>query len=119
MPREMIGCCGAYCKTCKVYVQGLCKGCKTGYDTGERDISKAKCAIKVCCIRRGLSSCADCEAYGDCGMVSAFYAHESYKYKKYKQATEYIRAQGYEAFLRNADCWNGAYGAYNVPAELK
>ena len=32
----------------------LCKGCKIGYDTGERDIAKAKCAMKVCCVRRGL-----------------------------------------------------------------
>jgi hypothetical protein len=35
-------------------------GCKLGYDFGERDLSKAKCEIKVCCFReRGLATCAD------------------------------------------------------------
>ena len=114
-----IGCCGAYCKTCKVYAQNLCKGCKIGYDTGERDLSKAKCEMKVCCVRRGLVSCADCEAYETCETLLAFYGHDSYKYKKYKQATEYIRVHGYEAFLRSADRWNGAYGAYDEPTEPK
>ena len=111
----LIGCCGAYCKTCKVYTQNLCKGCKTGYDTGERDIQKAKCAMKVCCIQRGQTSCADCETYDTCETLAAFYGHESYKYKKYRQATEYIRANGYEPFLRLAARWSGAYGAYDEP----
>lgn len=119
MSKAEIGCCGAYCKTCKVYAQNLCKGCKIGYDTGERDLSKAKCAMKVCCVRRGLVSCASCEAYATCVTLAEFYGHESYKYKKYKQATEYIRAYGYEAFLRQADRWNGAYGAYDEPTEPK
>lgn len=114
-----IGCCGAYCKTCKVFAQNLCKGCKIGYDSGERDLSKAKCAIKVCCVRRGLVSCADCEEYASCETLAAFYGHEGYKYKKYRQATEYIRANGYEAFLRCAECWRGAYGAYDEPIEPK
>lgn len=115
MPMESLGCCGAYCRTCQVFAQGACKGCKLGYDTGKRDISKAKCAMKVCCVRRALVSCADCEAYGSCEILAAFYAHESYKYKKYKQATEYIRARGYDAFFRQADQWRGAYGGYDEP----
>lgn len=112
-----IGCCGAYCKTCKVYVQNLCKGCKIGYDAGQRDLSKAKCAMKVCCIRREFVSCADCEGYETCETLAAFYGHESHKYKKYRQATEFIRAYGYEAFLRNADRWNGAYGSCDTSSD--
>jgi len=73
--------------------------------------------MKVCCVRRGLVSCADCEAYASCETLAAFYGHESYKYKKYKQATEYIRAHGYETFLLNADRWNGAYGPLEVPVD--
>jgi hypothetical protein len=119
MSREMLGCCGAYCKTCKVYAQDLCKGCKIGYGTGERDLSMAKCAMKVCCIRRGLDSCADCEAYETCETLLAFYGHESYKYRKYKQATLFIRTHGYDAFFRLADRWNGAYGSYDKPAGPK
>ena len=105
----LVGCCGAYCKTCKEYTQNRCKGCKIGYDSGNRDIQKAKCAMKICCIRSGLASCADCETYNTCAILASFYAHASYKYKKYKQATQYIRINGYEPFLRLASRWSGAY----------
>lgn len=115
MSAYLLGCCGAYCRTCRLYTQGACKGCKVGYDTGKRDISKAKCAMKICCVRRRLDSCADCAAYDSCELLSAFYGHESYKYKKYRQASEYIRAHGYDAFFRIADCWHGAYGGYDEP----
>jgi hypothetical protein len=58
---RFIGCCGAFCKTCKAFIEGFCKGCKLGYDKGERDIGKAKCKMKVCCFReRKLETCADC-----------------------------------------------------------
>jgi len=113
MSKELLGCCGAYCQTCKVYAQNLCKGCKVGYDTGERDIARAKCAMKVCCVKRGLMSCADCADYNACEILQSFYANDSYKYKKYKQATEFIRANGYDAFFQIADGWRGAYGAYD------
>ena len=44
-----IGCCGAYCKTCRMASTGSqCKGCKLGYEEGQRDINKAKCKIKTC-----------------------------------------------------------------------
>ncbi len=112
MSKELLGCCGAYCRTCKAYTQ-QCKGCKVGYDTGERDLAKAKCAMKVCCVKRGLVSCADCAEYALCETLASFYAHESYKYKKYQQATEFIRAHGYDAFFRVADHWRGAYGSYD------
>ena len=111
MSQLLVGCCGAYCKTCKVSIQGICKGCKVGYDTGEREISKAKCAMKVCCVRRGLISCADCADYDSCETLAAFYGHASYKYQKYREATAYIREHGYDAFLQLADQWSGAYGA--------
>ena len=38
---EEIGCCGAYCKTCREY-QKACKGCKQGYLDGSRDLSRAR-----------------------------------------------------------------------------
>ena len=52
-----IGCCGAYCRTCmeqqkqKYPNERTCLGCKLGYESGKRDLSKAKCEIKVCCFR--------------------------------------------------------------------
>ena len=111
MSVEEIGCCGAYCGTCKAY-NTTCKGCKIGFVSGERDISKAKCKIKICCVSKQLNSCADCQLYDDCEIVQSFHNHEGYKYGKYKQAIAYIKSNGYEKFLKKADKWNGAYGKY-------
>lgn len=107
-----IGCCGAYCGTCSVLKEQACKGCKSGYENGERDISKAKCKIKVCCICRKQQSCADCKEYNSCSTVNDFYNKNGYKYGKYKQATEYIKENGYDAFIKIADKWNNAHGKY-------
>ena len=43
--------CCLYCKTCQEFIKGFCKGCKLGYDSGERDINRAKCKIKLCCFK--------------------------------------------------------------------
>ena len=111
MAIEEIGCCGAYCRTCRAY-GNPCKGCKAGYDTGERDIEKARCQIKVCCVTRKHSTCAGCADFGDCPTLGGFYAKSGYKYGKYRQALEYIRTKGYVAFLTVAVKWTGAYGRY-------
>lgn len=107
-----IGCCGAYCKTCKPFNSGACKGCKIGYDTGERDVTKEKCKMKVCCIERGYDSCADCHETESCSTINEFYGKKGYKYGKYQQATGFIRENGYEEFLKIADNWTNAYGKY-------
>jgi hypothetical protein len=107
-----IGCCGAYCKPCKVYQSGACRGCKAGYGSGGRDLLKAKCAVKVCCLQKGFQSCADCADAPVCETLQAFYQKNGYKYQKYRQATAFIRECGYDAFLAIADRWNGAYGRY-------
>lgn len=107
-----LGCCGAYCRTCKVFAAKACKGCKIGYENGERDITKAKCSIKRCCMEKQLFSCADCPEYDECPTIQEFHNHQGYKYGKYKQAIEYIRANGYEKFFQLADAWGNAYGIY-------
>ncbi|OPZ90454.1 MAG: hypothetical protein BWY74_02324 [Firmicutes bacterium ADurb.Bin419] len=112
MSVEEIGCCGAYCRTCSVFVQQACKGCKLGYENGERDISKAKCKIKVCCVKMQHKSCADCVEYSACTILNEFYDRNGYKYGKYKQATEYIKENGYDTFLNIADNWKNAHGKY-------
>lgn len=110
-PRIYIGCCGAYCKTCKPYIEGFCKGCKLGYDAGERDISKAKCKIKLCCFGdHEFATCADCLSLESCDIIGDWFAKNGYKYKKYKQAIEFIKENGYQRFIRLADKWNNAYG---------
>jgi hypothetical protein len=107
-----IGCCGAYCRTCTAFREQVCKGCKIGYENGEREISKAKCKIKVCCINSKHQSCADCNEYAACNTVNDFYNKNGYKYRKYKQATEFIKKYGYDAFFEIADNWKNAHGRY-------
>jgi len=112
-PGRYIGCCGAYCSTCKPYVTGFCKGCKLGYDSGGRDISISKCKIKLCCFRdRNLETCADCPEMESCSIIGNLYAQNGYKYKKCRQAVEFIRNNGYGEFIRIAGQWKGAYGKY-------
>lgn len=108
-----IGCCGAYCKTCRALSDKTCHGCKLGYQNGDRDINKAKCKIKVCCLKKSYHSCADCKDIISCQIVNEFYSKNGDKYRKYKQATDYIRKDGYDKFLSIADHWKNAYGKYN------
>ena len=109
---EKIGCCGAYCKTCREF-EKTCKGCKLGYLDGSRDLGRAKCRMKKCCLTKGHITCADCEEYEHCETVQAFLNHSVYKYSKYKQALEYIRAHDYAAFMKTAENWKNAYGKYH------
>lgn len=108
---EEIGCCGAYCKTCREF-QKTCKGCKLGYLDGSRDLGRAKCKIKKCCLTKEHNTCADCKEYAGCEIVQAFIQHPGYKYTKYKQALEFIRAHDYAAFLQVTESWKSAYGKY-------
>jgi hypothetical protein len=107
-----IGCCGAYCKTCRASTSGsICRGCKLGYENKERDINKARCKIKVCCFRdRRFETCADCPDYPSCRIIQDFYNKKGYKYKRYKQSVEFIRENGYARFIEIASNWKGAYG---------
>lgn len=82
-----------------------------GYDSGERDINKVRCKIKVCCFReKKLETCADCTDFHICGILRDFYCKKGYKYSKYKQSIEFIIEKGYEEFLKSAGKWNGPYG---------
>ena len=108
---RFIGCCGAYCKTCKPFIEGFCKGCKLGYEEGERDINKAKCNMKVCCFKkRKLKTCADCSDYPSCLTIQNFHNKKSFKYKKYKQSIEFIRKNSYVQFIKIANDWKNTYG---------
>lgn len=113
MSKEAIGCCGAYCATCKVFKQKACKGCKLGYKDCSRDITKVRCAIKKCCLQKKYTSCADCNRYNACETIQSFHNKESYKYKKYKEAVLYIRDHGYQKFLSIAGTWKMQYGKYD------
>jgi hypothetical protein len=107
---DLVGCCGAYCKTCPPYQEGICKGCKPGYKEGARDLSKARCAVKKCCMGHKLVSCADCPEFDSCRILQGFYSKNGSKYKKYRESAEFIRKNGYEKFHRCARCWKRACG---------
>lgn len=68
---EEIGCCGTYCGTCREYLK-TCKGCKPGYLDGSRDLSRARCKMKKCCLTRGHITCGDCEEYDRCEIIQSF-----------------------------------------------
>ena len=107
-----IGCCGAYCKTCRAAATGsLCRGCKLGYATGERDIARARCRIKLCCFRdHGLETCADCADYPACDLIRGYHDKNGTKYRKYRRTLDFIKARGYAEFIKAADNWTGPYG---------
>ncbi len=112
MPAIEIGCCCAYCGTCSELMEGRCAGCRLGYNTGERALSRARCRMKVCCIKTlGIEhTCADCSEYLSCSTLKDFHAKKGYKYKKYRESAEFIRSHGYESFLQIAEKWKGPYG---------
>jgi hypothetical protein len=110
-PIKYIGCCGAYCRTCRPLTEGFCKGCKLGYDNAKRVIDNARCKMKLCCFKeRKFETCADCPDFDSCKIINSFYNKNGFKYKKYKQSIEFIRKFGYSEFFKSADKWNGPYG---------
>ena len=116
MSVKEIGCCGAYCKTCIKWQKDsypnekTCRGCKLGYDSNGRDLSKSKCKIKVCCfLEKKLETCADCSDY-PCEVLTMFWSKNGWKYKQYKKQLEFIRQNGYTKYLNNADKWKGPHG---------
>jgi hypothetical protein len=87
-----------------------CQGCKLGYEAGKRDLSRAKCKIKVCCfVERELETCADCPNY-PCEILGAFWNKKGWKYKQYRKQLVFIRQNGYDEFLKRADEWKGPFG---------
>ena len=92
-----IGCCGAYCRTCRAFRGGACRGCNTGYDNGQRKLERARCRIKLCCLgKKRLQTCADCEEFDSCAILRNWYAKKGAKYQRYKRSAEYIRSYGYD-----------------------
>jgi hypothetical protein len=77
-PVRYIGCCGAYCGTCRALSDRVCRGCKLGYATGERDLANSRCAMKLCCLTRGLETCAECGDYSTCEILGAFHGKNGY-----------------------------------------
>jgi hypothetical protein len=113
-----IACCGAYCKTCRMKTAPDCKGCKLGYKSGERDINRAKCRIKLCCFRdKNIETCADCNEYKTCQIIKSFHDKSGVKYRKYKEAIDFIKKHDYKEFLKQADNWKGPFGKLTISSK--
>jgi len=114
----LIGCCGAYCGTCRALKDGACKGCKLGYHDGTRDIHAARCAMKRCCLmEKKLDTCADCPDNPECRTIQDFFNKKGYKYGKYRQSLEFIRKFGYRAYIESTRSWKCAYGSLKPPEQ--
>ena len=79
-----MGCWAAYCKPCREFEKTY-KGCTLGYLDGSRDLSRAKCKAKKCCLTRERISCGDCEEYDGFETIKSFINHAVYKYGKYPE----------------------------------
>jgi len=114
MSEDQIGCCGAFCGSCREMTEGRCPGCTAGYESGDREIAHARCKIKICCIGKlgSNSTCADCPDFPRCNILQDFYGKTGYKYRKYGESLEFIRTNGYAAFLIAAKRWKRPYGRF-------
>ncbi len=109
--KTYIACCGAYCRTCKPYNEGHCKGCKIGYESGERDIDRAKCKIKLCCFRDNkFDICSECDKFSNCKIFNGRFKVGTRDNKKYQEALVFIKKNGYSKFIELADQWTGPCG---------
>ena len=94
-----------------VHVEAGSGACKIGLDTGEREIRKAKCRIKICCFGDNrFDTCADCSKFESCNLIGSWYVKKGYHGEKYKQSLEYIKKNTYSEFIKVADKWKGASG---------
>jgi hypothetical protein len=75
-------------------------------------LKNARCTIKRCCLlNKKLNTCADCPDYESCKTIHGLYEKNGYKYGKYKVSMEFIRQNGYLAFIAAARSWKRAYGS--------
>lgn len=108
---KYVGCCGTFCKTCKPFIDGFCKGCRLGYENRKRDINKARCKIKLCCMKeKKLETCADCTEFSSCEKINTRFGKEKYNLKKCMQSLDFIKKNGYPKFIKKAEKWKSYWG---------
>lgn len=54
----LVACCGLYCAACGSHLKGRCPGCR-------ENEKAAWCKVRLCCIEKGIASCAECAACAD------------------------------------------------------
>ena len=67
---SLVAFCGLYCGACGQFLKGKCPGCS-------KNEKAAWCKIRVCCMEKKDSSCADCKEYRepmDCKKFNNFFS---------------------------------------------
>ena len=95
---ELVSYCGLYCGSCSKYIKGKCEGCA-------KNEKATWCKIRKCCIEKGISFCAQCDAYSDlkdCKMFDNFVARMfEFVFKSDRKAgIKMIKETGYEDFAK-------------------
>jgi hypothetical protein len=92
---DSIAFCGLICRLC--FLSENCYGCKTRSNNCDRNCSVEGCYQKICCERKNLSGCWECnEIYGcEQGIYS------SGNYSKVKAFAICIKEDGIEIFIDN------------------
>ena len=92
---DSIAFCGLICKLCIFSVK--CDGCKTKSNNCERNCSDNGCYQKICCERKQISGCWECEKIYACekGIYSLG------NYSKVKAFAICIKESGKETFVKN------------------
>jgi len=95
---ELVSYCGLYCGSCSKYKKGKCHGCAEN--------KKATwCKIRLCCIEKGINSCAECGEFNhvkDCKKFDNFVAKMfEFVFKSDRKAgIKMIKDAGYEEFAK-------------------
>jgi len=107
---ELIGCCGAYCRTCMSTEESSCRGCRIGYADRTRSAHRSRCKIKRCCLMdHDLPTCMHCAEFATCPLLNNFYARFKGR-ALIKAAALFIRKHGYRRFCAEARDWVSSRG---------
>lgn len=55
---DLVAYCGLYCGGCGAYLKERCNGC-------HKNEKASWCKIRLCCMGKGIASCATCNEYAD------------------------------------------------------
>ena len=91
--------CGLYCGSCKAYLKEKCPGCAKNEKAGW-------CAIRTCCMAKGIQSCAECTEFANVRECKKFDNFVSKIFavlfgSNRAACVAMIRDKGYEAFAKH------------------
>lgn len=98
---NLIAYCGLYCKNCSKYIKKSCPGC-------EKNNKASWCAIRLCCIEKNISGCAECKEFenlSQCKKYNNVFARiiQFVTRTDREQCIELIKKEGREAFKIHMD----------------